>query len=222
MYLYDRKMATNTNLKYAGSSLNYYVIMVQKISKKIAFSRHARHVVKRPSKRMRASMQYTVIYFFIYPGISDFTDDRVSEGPYSPVHVSNEQSDSNQERMEYVQSLLSKFEEDDHESFACTLQAVTRSPRHVKALFKKGVVEKSLRLLHGIDENWRFVYNRDIRERMGEALYNIVRCIYRSDKLALQIHTYVRMVRDQCERMLSNLTRDKKQRHDDVSILLLT
>ena len=27
MYLYDRKMVTNTNLKYADSSLNYYVII---------------------------------------------------------------------------------------------------------------------------------------------------------------------------------------------------
>ena len=41
MDLYDRKMVTDTNLKYADSSLNYYVIiMVQKflnskISKKI-------------------------------------------------------------------------------------------------------------------------------------------------------------------------------------------
>ena len=155
---------------------------------------------------------------FNFPGISDFTDDRASEGPYSPGHISRELSDSNQERTEFVQSLLSKFEEDDHESFACTLQAVTRSPRHVKALFKKGVVEKSLRLLHGIDENCRFVYNSDIRERMGEALYNIVRCIYRSDKLALQIYSNVRMVRDQCERMLSNLTGEKKTQHNDVSI----
>ena len=28
MYLYDRKMVTNTNLKYAESSLNYYVIII--------------------------------------------------------------------------------------------------------------------------------------------------------------------------------------------------
>ena len=49
MDLYDRKMVINTNLKYADSSLNNYVIiMVQKflkilnskISKKIAFPRH--------------------------------------------------------------------------------------------------------------------------------------------------------------------------------------
>ena len=49
MDLYDRQMVTNTNLKYADSSLNYHVIiMVQKIlkiftrkfPKKIAFPRH--------------------------------------------------------------------------------------------------------------------------------------------------------------------------------------
>ena len=77
MDLYNRKMATNTNLKYADSSLNYYVIiMVQNLKNKLknrkfanffAFRRHevrvkanknreavvvcARHVVKRPSKR---------------------------------------------------------------------------------------------------------------------------------------------------------------------------
>ena len=96
---------------------------------------------------------------------------------------------------------------------------MTRSPRHVRALFKKGVVEKSLRLLHGIDENWRFVYNSDIRERMGEALYNIVRYIYHSDKLALQIYSSVRRVRDQCERMLSILTGEKKLQQTDVSIV---
>ena len=80
MDLNDRKMVTKTNLKYADSSSNYHVIiMVQnfkknlnsKISKKMAFPRHemppkannnreavvvcAKHVVKRPSKRMRAS-----------------------------------------------------------------------------------------------------------------------------------------------------------------------
>ena len=81
MDLYDRKVGTNTNLKYAYSSLNCYVIiMVQnffkcfnsKISKKNSHSRGmkckpkannnrfavvvcARHVVKRHSKRMRAS-----------------------------------------------------------------------------------------------------------------------------------------------------------------------
>ena len=77
MDLYERKMVTNTNLKYAYSSLNYYVIlMVQnfpkilnsKIFQKNSHSRGmkckpkannnreavvvcARHVVKRPSKR---------------------------------------------------------------------------------------------------------------------------------------------------------------------------
>ena len=81
MDLYDRKMVTNTYHKYAHSSLNYYVIiMVQnffkilksKISQKNSHSRGmkcqpkvnnnreavlvcAKHVVKRPSKRMRAS-----------------------------------------------------------------------------------------------------------------------------------------------------------------------
>ena len=49
MDLYDINMVTNTNLKYADSSLNYYVIiMVQKFlnfklenfKKKIAFPRH--------------------------------------------------------------------------------------------------------------------------------------------------------------------------------------
>ena len=83
MDLYDRKMVTNTNLKYADSSLNYYVIMMvqnlkkvlkSKIFKKKSDSRGmkcqskannnreavvvcARHVVKRPSKRMRAIIQ---------------------------------------------------------------------------------------------------------------------------------------------------------------------
>ena len=78
-------MATNTNLKYADSSSNYYVtIMVQKIlkilnskiSKKNFHSRGmkcqpkannnreavvvcARHVVKRPSKRMPARIHYS-------------------------------------------------------------------------------------------------------------------------------------------------------------------
>ena len=81
MDLYDRKMVTNTNLKYADSSLNYcLIIMVQKflkilnskISKKHSRFRVmkcqpkannnrfvvvvcARHVVRRPSKRMPAS-----------------------------------------------------------------------------------------------------------------------------------------------------------------------
>ena len=81
MDLYYRKMATNTNLKYANSSSNYYVIIMEqnlktisnsKISKKKSHSRSvkcqpkannnreavvvcAKHVVKRPTKRMRAS-----------------------------------------------------------------------------------------------------------------------------------------------------------------------
>ena len=80
MDIYDRKMATNTNLKYADSSSNYCVILIVKIlkifnsqiSKKKSHSWGmkcqpkanknreavvvcARHVVKRPSKRMRAS-----------------------------------------------------------------------------------------------------------------------------------------------------------------------
>ena len=80
MDLYDRNMVTNTNLKYADSSSNYYVIiMVQnlkkKLNSKISQKLHsrgmkcqpkannnreavvvcARHVVKGPSKRMRAS-----------------------------------------------------------------------------------------------------------------------------------------------------------------------
>ena len=70
-------MVTNTNLKYADSSLNYYVIiMVQNFQKKSqsrgmkcqpkannnreAVVVCARHVVKRPTKRMRASIY---IYF---------------------------------------------------------------------------------------------------------------------------------------------------------------
>ena len=83
MYPYDRKMVTNTNLKYADSSSNCYVIIMlqnlkkilnSKISKKSCHSRGMnsqpkannnreavvvckRHVVKRPSKRMRASRQ---------------------------------------------------------------------------------------------------------------------------------------------------------------------
>ena len=94
MDLRDRKMVTNTNLKYADSSLNYYVIInVQKFLKnfklenfqKISHSRGmkcqpkannnrfavvacATHVVKRPSKRMRASI-YTHIY--TKPGIGN-------------------------------------------------------------------------------------------------------------------------------------------------------
>ena len=79
MDLYGRKMVTNTNLKYADSSLNYHVIiMVQNLKRfllenfqKKSHSRGmkcqpkannnreavvvcARHVVKRPSKHMRA------------------------------------------------------------------------------------------------------------------------------------------------------------------------
>ena len=79
MDLYDRKMVTNTNLEYAHSSSNYYVIMMlQNLKKKIenfkinshsrgmkcqpkannnreAVVACAKHVVKRPSKRMRAT-----------------------------------------------------------------------------------------------------------------------------------------------------------------------
>ena len=75
MDIYDRKMVANTNLKYANSSSNYYVIpMVQKfLNRKFAKKSHsrgikcqpkannnreavfvcARYFVKRPSKRMR-------------------------------------------------------------------------------------------------------------------------------------------------------------------------
>ena len=85
MDLYDRKMVINTNLKYADSSLNYYVIiMVQNFNifklenfQKKSHSRGmkcqpkgnnnreaivvcARHVVNRFSKRMRASIYYVV------------------------------------------------------------------------------------------------------------------------------------------------------------------
>ena len=74
-------MVTNTNLEYADSSLNYYVIIMEgkfKIFKLENFQKNshsrgmkclhrannhreavvvcARHVVKRPSKRMRASV----------------------------------------------------------------------------------------------------------------------------------------------------------------------
>ena len=69
MELYDRKMVTNTNLKYADSKKKFN----SKILKKNSHSRGmkcqprannnreavvvcARHVVKRPSKRMRASI----------------------------------------------------------------------------------------------------------------------------------------------------------------------
>ena len=88
MDLYVRKMVAKTNFKYADSSLNYYVIiMVQnfkkilnsKISKKIRNSRGmkcqpkannnrqvvvvcAKHVVKQPSKRMRASIYIYTVY----------------------------------------------------------------------------------------------------------------------------------------------------------------
>ena len=83
MDLYDRKMVTNTKLKYADSSLNYHVIIIvqnflkilnSNFPKKIAFPGMkcqpkannnrkavvvcARHIVKRPSKRMRASCYY--------------------------------------------------------------------------------------------------------------------------------------------------------------------
>ena len=53
MYLYDRNMVTNTNLKYANSSSNYYVIiMLQNLKKKSHFLRipEARSA-ERPSKR---------------------------------------------------------------------------------------------------------------------------------------------------------------------------
>ena len=86
MELYDRNILATRNHKYANSSSNYYVIiMVQnlykilnsKISKKYWYSRGmkcqpkannnreavvlcARHVVKRPSKRMRASLYYSI------------------------------------------------------------------------------------------------------------------------------------------------------------------
>ena len=46
-------MATNTNLKYADSSLNYLaIIMVKKFLKIVC----ARHVVKRPAKHMRVGI----------------------------------------------------------------------------------------------------------------------------------------------------------------------
>ena len=76
MYLYDLKIVTNTNLKYAGSSLNNYVIIIVQNLKKFKLenfqkkshsrgmkcqpkannNREAvvvctRHVVKQPSKR---------------------------------------------------------------------------------------------------------------------------------------------------------------------------
>ena len=36
MYLYDRNMLTNTNLRYANSSVNYYVIMMLQNLEKIS------------------------------------------------------------------------------------------------------------------------------------------------------------------------------------------
>ena len=90
MDLCDRKMVTNTNLKYADSSLNYHVIiMVQnfltflnsKILKKIAFrgmkcqpklnNREAvvvcaRDVVKRPSKQLNY-IQYNSASTYLAP-----------------------------------------------------------------------------------------------------------------------------------------------------------
>ena len=64
MYLYDRNMVTTPNLKYAISSSNYCVIMIQnwkKVLKSKVFNFFlipearsavcAKHVVKRPSKR---------------------------------------------------------------------------------------------------------------------------------------------------------------------------
>nr|APZ80421.1 Adenomatous polyposis coli [Oopsacas minuta] len=133
--------------------------------------------------------------------VSDLVDDVISD-------TNQETQDNPQILAEYVESLLSKFDTDDHESFASSLQAATNSPQHSKALFKKGVVEKCLRLLHGIDDNWKFVYHSDIRERIEEALSNIIGSVYRKEKLALQINYNVRMVRDQCEGMLACINGD--------------
>ena len=79
MDLYDRKMVTNTNLRDAYSSVDYYVIIMVQNFKLENFQKNshsrgmkcqpkannnreavvvcARHVVKRPSKRMRASVE---------------------------------------------------------------------------------------------------------------------------------------------------------------------
>ena len=46
MYLYDKNMVTNRNLKYAYPSMNYYVIiMVQNLKKKSIFFTFPRHEV---------------------------------------------------------------------------------------------------------------------------------------------------------------------------------
>ena len=83
MDLDGRKIVTNTNLKYANLSSNYYVIIIvqkfsnSKISQNNSHFRGmkcqpkannnreavivcARHIVKRPSKRMRASIHIYV------------------------------------------------------------------------------------------------------------------------------------------------------------------
>ena len=39
MYLYDRNMVTNTNLKYVDSSSNYYIIMIVQNFEKIKNSK---------------------------------------------------------------------------------------------------------------------------------------------------------------------------------------
>ena len=88
MDFYNKKMATNTNLKYAASSLNYYVIMMVNFKKKLKIENFqknshfrgtkccveannnreavvvcARHVVKRPIKRSVVVYIYTLIAF---------------------------------------------------------------------------------------------------------------------------------------------------------------
>lgn len=120
------------------------------------------------------------------------------------------------EPSDFITSLLAKYDTDP-EAFACTLEAITRSHNHIKLLFSKGIVEKCLQLLHGVDENWRFVYHSDIRVRIGEALDNIIRHIYRDDMFVLQIHCNVGRVRDQCERMLASIHRDNASKLIDVS-----
>ena len=120
------------------------------------------------------------------------------------------------EPSDFITSLLAKYET-DHESFACTLEAITRSHNHINLLFSKGIVEKCLQLLHGIGDNWRFVYHSEIRMRTGEALNNIIRHVYCEDKLALQIHYNVGRVREQCERMLASIHRDNASKLIDVS-----
>eukprot|EP00800_Vazella_pourtalesii_P001150 TRINITY_DN1095_c0_g1_i3.p1 TRINITY_DN1095_c0_g1~~TRINITY_DN1095_c0_g1_i3.p1 ORF type:complete len:404 (+),score=73.36 TRINITY_DN1095_c0_g1_i3:285-1496(+) len=120
------------------------------------------------------------------------------------------------EPSDFITSLLAKYDTDP-EAFACTLEAITRSHNHIKLLFSKGIVEKCLQLLHGVDENWRFVYHSDIRVRIGEALDNIIRHIYRDDMFVLQIHCNVGRVRDQWERMLASIHRDNAAKLIDVS-----